>query len=170
MNSNAPLDLSRSRDMNEKDKEIQEIKKVLNNHVALSFSKFVKLMGTHDISGIVEEEDKRKDYVVVEANLLTDISNCEKNVSEEKTTSSVFTGVLLYGVVLGIILSLIIALVMGVVGQPPMSPRALFVILLGFIGVALFPLVVILSDPYLQSFQDKNREFFERLIRFFGKE
>lgn len=142
--------------------------------VTVEFSKFVKLLLTHNLEMLLKEEQQlrekgmldAKSYVVVSADLLTDISNCEKNEEDPTDSMNVLSGIYVFGILSGLILSIVTALIIQYVNFA-VSTRDLLFILLGSLVLILFPLIFFGIEPYLKGVQRKHNELFHRFISFF---
>lgn len=144
--------------------------------VTVEFSKFVKLVLTHNLEELLREEQvlreqgslKARSYIVVSSDLLTDISNCDKNEDDPEDSVNVLSGIYLFGILSGLILSIIAALVIQYVNFP-LSTRDLLFLLAGSLVLLLLPAVFFLLEPYLRGLQRKHNELFQRMVSFFRK-
>lgn len=143
--------------------------------VSVDFSKFAQLIMTHDLTPLMEVQQKLRDthtnnassMVVISSDLLTDISNCEKIDEDDIEDTNVLSGIFIYGLFIGIILSLVAALVMQFVNFA-IGARDLTFILIGCVVLVLVPVAIIVFEPYLKGIQKKHNEFFERMVHLFS--
>ncbi len=155
--------------------------------VTVEFSKFVKMVLTHDLEPLLKVEMQKKgdeaameetggrmqgagdgpSLVVVSSDLLTDISNCEKLEEDPLDSMNVLSGIYVFGMLSGLILTVIIALVLQYVNFS-VSTRDLIFILVGSVVLILIPLMFMAAEPMLRGVQRKHNEFFAKLTGFLG--
>jgi len=155
-----------------KEENLMTIKEIFNrskmkistvgNEVRMSFKKFVELVQNKDVSSISGK--KEKDEVVVSADLLADITNAQPAAQKETLSANAVSGIFVYGAFVGVIVSLLISIIVALTGTE-VSAGALTIILIVFVVFALAPIAMVVGDPYVRKFQEKNKLFLEKVMK-----
>ena len=140
---------------------------VVSRNVELNFVRFVKMLKTHDLAEILEEEDVDQN-IIIPADLLADISNSEMVIERKAATTNIYSGIFIYGVGVGSLLVVIAAIVLSMTNVVISSRDLMVVGGIMMVGL-LLPFAIIASEPVVTEFQSKHRDYLERVTNFLSK-